>query len=199
MFESTNCAKRFLYGLAALVISFGWMNQQDVLALENNPRVAGGKDEIDIAVDSYVDPVSLLFDVERAEKIGEKAEISQFGKDYNEAVLYAQHNCFVAGIKNPEESNSEVNVRPYGIDPAGWPIAERWNWCGRDRTNGGEPQNSADAVCRDHDWCLGAGTNVCECDRRFVDGLNAIKHGYSWGDRAYIEAAIKLVPRSHGC
>lgn len=199
MLDGTNCAKRFFYALAAIVLSLGWMIQQDVSALEITSPVAEGKDEIDIAVETYVDPVSLLFDVERATQNGEKSEITNFGNDYNEAVSYAQNYCFADGIKNPGDPNSEVNVRPYGIDPAGWPIAERWNWCGRDRTNGGEPQNSADAVCRDHDWCLGAGTNVCECDRRFVDGLNAIKHDYSWGDRAYIEAAIQLVPRSHGC
>ncbi|MDU0479453.1 hypothetical protein QVA66_09400 [Staphylococcus chromogenes] len=199
MLDGMNCARRFFYALTALVISFGWMIQQDVSALENTSAVIEGKDEIDIAVETYVDPVSLLFDVEQAVKNGEKAEITEFGNDYNEAVVYAQNNCFAGGLKNPGDPNSEVIVRPYGVDPAGWPIAERWNWCGRDRTNGGEPQNSADAVCRDHDWCLGAGTSVCECDRRFIDGLNAIKHNYSWGDRAYIEAAIQLVPLSHGC
>lgn len=165
----------------------------------SQPLTSPAKDSIDIAIENYVNLDTLVFDVSAAEEKGEPAEILQFGNDYNRAISEAKDSCFVDAMGNRTDPTNNPNTQLQGIDPAGWPIAERWNWCGRDRTNGGEPQNSADAVCRNHDWRLGAGTPVCECDRRFVDGLNAIKHEYSWGDRAYIEAAIQLVPRSHGC
>lgn len=157
------------------------------------------KDSIDTAIENYVDQETLIFDVDAAAISGEPIDIIQFGKHYNQAIIEAQDSCFVDAMGNRTDPTSNPDVQMRRIDPAGWPIAERWNWCGRDRTNGGEPQNSADAVCRDHDWCLGSGITVCECDRRFVAGLNAVKHEYSWADRAYIEAAIKLVPWSHGC
>lgn len=137
--------------------------------------------------------------MDKASRNGESQEILEFGQTNNRAVEYDRTNCFVNGMAVPSAQSQELGTQLRAIDPAGWPIAERWNWCGRDRTDGGAPQNSADAICRDHDQCLSAGVDVCECDWRFVNGLNAVKQDYSWADRAYIEAAIRLVPQAHNC
>lgn len=199
MGNAANLKRMVLAGAASLSVVCGGAMSPDAVAVDPVAASVGVRDEVDIALEKYVDDTTLLFDIDRAVRDGESVEINQFGRDYNDAVRYAYENCFAERLNSPSADIGDSYVQPQGVDPAGWPIAERWNWCGRDRTDGGEPQNSADAVCRDHDLCLRGGTETCECDRRFVDGLNAVKRDYSWADRAYIEAAIRLVPRAHNC
>lgn len=145
-------------------------------------KQAPSDEELDAAFEKYVDDNTNRFDVEKARTAGTKQQVVEVGEIYNSYLTDYEEQC-------TQED----------FDPACLPIFERWNWCGKCKTDGGTPQNSADQACMNHDKCLESGKSTCECDKAFVSQLKAVRHNYSWGDRAYIEAAIRVVPKAHGC
>lgn len=151
--------------------------------------------DVDEAFARYVNHRDGVFDLESAQVDGVDEQILEVGRIYNLMIGRNDH-CL---------SRDQINTYPQGyarasIDWAGLGITERWNWCGRDRTNGGAPHNSADRVCMNHDRCLSrAKADMCACDRNFVNGMRSVKGSYRGVDRIYIEAAIRAVPRFHNC
>ena len=179
-------------GLAVCVFlsSAGIASEANAQGVSPTSSAAVSDQAIDQSFARYVQSGTHKFDVERARSEGVDEFILAVGSQYNRNLENVQ------GGRTP--GGQGVSFRAWN-DPASWGLTNRWNWCGRDRTNGGRPVNSADAICMQHDKCLAQRRPVCDCDREFVNRMKAIKNNYGGRDRVYIEAAIKAVPRFHNC
>ncbi|MDO5669575.1 MAG: hypothetical protein Q4G50_06190 [Corynebacterium sp.] len=160
------------------------LNQED--SIEAHAIVSDGPSEYEInrAIEKHLD-FSIdkrgIFDDETAQADGVDPEIIRIG-------VIRNHMIGVGGAE---------------ISPQGWQ-AGTWNygrWCGPNQWGPGEPIDSLDRACMNHDICIQQGTAICDCDYRFVQNLRVIRPQYPWGTpgRAYLEAAIVVVPRAHGC
>lgn len=130
-----------------------------------------------------------LFDPESAERDNVDPRIIEVGKIYNGMVLEQKGQLDTGYV--PENIHGMVN---YG------------NWCGPTNSGPGEPINSLDRACMGHDHCLNLGRDTCTCDAEFLTELRRLRSEYPWGigkeqreARGYLEAAIYLVPKAHGC
>ena len=123
---------------------------------------------------------STNFDMERAVDDNVDPTIIEIGDQAN--VLAADNNATQAGVRF-----RDLNPTNYG------------RWCGKNNSGPGHPIDSLDRACMGHDQCLNIRRPVCDCDREFINRLRQIRHQYSAGPRVYLEAAIVVVPRWHGC
>lgn len=93
-----------------------------------------------------------------------------------------------------DQASSESDRQLRDLNPANY-----GRWCGKNNSGPGNPINSLDRACMGHDHCLNIKRPVCDCDREFVNRLRQIKNQYSGWPRTYLEAAIVVVPKWHGC
>lgn len=143
-------------------------------------------DQINETIDrySYTSPEGLeLTDVEQAKEGQVDAFVIEVMSVYNEMLV--EEYRVEKGLGTPRQS-----------------IANRWGWCGKYRTNGGNPHNSADRICMNHDHCLNRARNSgakIGCDNAFISGMRSVAGRYSGADRAYIEAAIRVISAARLC
>ncbi|MGV0325973.1 hypothetical protein [Corynebacterium confusum] len=139
--------------------------------------------EILSTIDEYIvseSHGSVRFDAERAIEDGVDSRIVEIGSQANE--MMADQNS-----ERSDRQRRDLNPGNYG------------RWCGKNNSGPGEPINSLDRACMGHDHCLNIKRPDCDCDREFVNKLREIRKQYSGWARTYLEAAIVVVPRWHGC
>lgn len=80
MGSAGNLKRMVLAGAASLSVVCGGAMSPEAVAVDPVAASVGVRDEVDIALEKYVDDTTLLFDIDRAVRDGESVEINQFGR-----------------------------------------------------------------------------------------------------------------------